>query len=91
VEPAADAELLRYVEEWFPALDAARSTAISCLYDNTPSDNFVIDRVGPITVAVGFCGQGFKFVPLIGEYVRELVTSGSSVPSRFRLASHVAS
>ncbi|MFG1815226.1 FAD-dependent oxidoreductase [Kribbella sp. NPDC049174] len=89
VEPKLDAELLRYVEEWFPGLDASRSTAISCLYDNTPTDNFVIDRVGPITVAVGFCGQGFKFVPLIGEYVRGLVTGEGTVPSRFRLSSHV--
>ena len=88
VEPESDAELLRYVEEWFPGLDAGRSTAISCLYDNTPTDSFVIDRVGPITVAVGFCGQGFKFVPLIGEYVRDLVTGEASVPSRFRLSSH---
>jgi len=89
VEPESDARLLRYVEEWFPGLDASRSTVISCLYDNTPTDNFVIDRVGPITVAVGFCGQGFKFVPLIGEYVRNLVTGGVSTPSRFRLSSHV--
>ena len=88
VEPESDARLLRYVEKWFPGLDASRSTAISCLYDNTPTDNFVIDRVGPITVAAGFCGQGFKFVPLIGEYVRDLVTGEASVPSRFRLSSH---
>lgn len=90
VEPESDAVLLRYVEKWFPGLDASRSTAISCLYDNTPTDNFVIDRVGPITVAAGFCGQGFKFVPLIGELVRGLVTGEASVPSRFRLSSHAA-
>jgi len=90
VEPERDAKLLRYVEDWFPGLDAGKSTAISCLYDNTPSDNFVIDRAGPITVAVGFCGQGFKFVPLIGTFVRDLVLGEATVPSRFRLASHAA-
>ncbi|MEV0287770.1 MULTISPECIES: FAD-dependent oxidoreductase [unclassified Kribbella] len=88
-EPERDKQLVRYVEEWFPGLDLTRSTAISCLYDNTPTDNFVIDRVGPITVAAGFCGQGFKFVPLVGEFVRGLVTGEASVPSRFRLSSHV--
>jgi sarcosine oxidase len=88
VEPARDARLLRYVEEWFPGLDTSRSTAISCLYDNTPTDNFVVDRVGPVTVAAGFCGQGFKFVPLIGEFVRDLVIGTASVPERFRLSSH---
>jgi sarcosine oxidase len=89
VEPERDAQLLRYVEDWFPGLDTSRSTAISCLYDNTPTDSFVIDRVGPITVAVGFCGQGFKFVPLVGEYMRDLVIGEAVVPSRFRLTSHV--
>lgn len=89
VEPELDSVLLRYVEKWFPGLDTSRSTAISCLYDNTPTDNFVIDRVGPITVAAGFCGQGFKFVPLVGEFVRDLVIGEASVPERFRLSSHV--
>ncbi|MEU4602802.1 FAD-dependent oxidoreductase [Kribbella sp. NPDC023972] len=88
VDPERDAQLIRYVEAWFPGLDTSRSTAISCLYDTTPTDNFVIDRVGPITVAVGFCGQGFKFVPLVGEHVRDLVIGGAAVPSRFRLSSH---
>jgi sarcosine oxidase len=88
VEPERDARLIKYVAEWFPGLDTSRSSTISCLYDNTPSDNFVIDRAGPITVAVGFCGQGFKFVPLVGALVRDLVIGEAVVPSRFRLASH---
>ncbi|MGW7680403.1 FAD-dependent oxidoreductase [Kribbella sp. NPDC054772] len=83
-EPQRDAELLRYVEQWYPGLDTDRSTAISCLYDNTPTSNFVIDRAGPITVAAGFSGQGFKFVPLVGALVRDLVTGGADAPARFR-------
>jgi len=88
IEPEADRELLRYVEEWFPGLDTAASTPISCVYDNTPSDDFVIDRIGPISLATGFCGQGFKFVPLVGEFVRDLVTGDGSAPQRFQLRSH---
>ncbi|TDO51281.1 sarcosine oxidase [Kribbella sp. VKM Ac-2527] len=90
VEPSADRELLRYVEEWFPGLDPNQSTAISCLYDNTPSDNFVIDRVGPISVATGFCGQGFKFVPLIAEFLTDLVTGDGAAPPRYQLRSHLS-
>lgn len=85
LDPAADAELLRYVEEWFPGLDPGDSTAISCLYDNTPDDRFVIDRVGPVTVATGFCGQGFKFVPLVARYVTDLVTGDGGPPADHRL------
>lgn len=90
VEPERDAKLVQYVDEWYPGLDSSKSTAISCLYDNTPKDNFVIDRAGPITVAVGFCGQGFKFVPLIGTFVRDLVIGDAAIPARFRLANHAA-
>ncbi|MGW6276742.1 FAD-dependent oxidoreductase [Kribbella sp. NPDC055071] len=89
VEPELDARLLRYVESWYPGLDTSRTTAISCLYDNTPSNNFVIDRAGPITVAVGFCGQGFKFVPLIGSFVRDLVIGAADIPAGFRVANHL--
>jgi sarcosine oxidase len=83
-EPERDAALLRYVEEWYPGLDPSRSTAISCLYDSTPTSDFVIDRAGPVTVAAGFSGQGFKFVPLVGAFVRDLVIGAAKAPDRFR-------
>lgn len=88
--PAAepDAALLRYVRDWFPGLDPDRSTPISCLYDLTARDTFVIDRAGPVTVAAGFCGQGFKFVPLVGRYVADLVTGQDPVPATFALRAH---
>jgi sarcosine oxidase len=89
-EPKADAALLLYVADWLPGLDPNRSTPISCLYDTTPRDTFVIDRVGPITVAVGFCGQGFKFAPLVGQYVTDLVTIGSPAPLKYRLVAHAS-
>lgn len=89
LDPVADAELMRYVEEWLPGLDPARSTPIRCLYDNTPNDTFVIDRAGPVTVATGFCGQGFKFVPLVARYVTDLVTGDGGPPGNYRLAAHL--
>ena len=76
VEPVRDAELVAYVGKWFPGLDLERSEAISCLYDNTSLDEFVIERHGPISVAVGFHGEGFKFVPLVARYLTDLVTGG---------------
>ncbi len=85
VEPARDAELVAYVREWFPGLDVTRSEAISCLYDNTERGDFIIDRRGPISVAAGFHGEGFKFVPLVARYLRELVTGSGAAPEVFRL------
>ncbi|MET9344007.1 FAD-dependent oxidoreductase [Nonomuraea sp. NPDC003804] len=87
-EARADRELLEYVSTWLPGLDPAGSTPISCLYDNTPRDTFVIDRKGPISVATGFCGQGFKFVPLVGHYLTALVTGRGTAPAGYALAAH---
>jgi sarcosine oxidase len=85
IEPARDAALIAYAREWFPGVDVTRSEAISCLYDNTTRGDFVIDRRGPISVAAGFHGEGFKFVPLVARYLTDLVTGSGSVPDVFRL------
>jgi sarcosine oxidase len=85
VEPGRDAALVAYVREWFPGLDVTRSEAISCLYDNTARGHFIIDRRGVISVAAGFHGEGFKFVPLVARYLRDLVTGAGTAPEVFRL------
>lgn len=85
VEPTRDAALIAYVREWFPGVDVTRSEAISCLYDSTTRSDFVIDRRGPISVATGFHGEGFKFVPLVARYLTDLVTGTGSVPGVFKL------
>ncbi|GAA4723559.1 N-methyl-L-tryptophan oxidase [Phytohabitans rumicis] len=77
-----------YVRRWLPGLDPDTATPISCLYDNTASSDFVLDRVGPVTVTTGFSGHGFKFVPAIGRIVADLVTGAAPAPARFSLAAH---
>jgi sarcosine oxidase len=46
----------------------------TCLYTRTPDEDFVLDRVGPLVVASPCSGHGFKFTPLIGEVLADLVT-----------------
>ena len=58
---------------------------ISCLYDITPTEDFVLDRVGRVTLATGFSGHGFKFGPVLGELLADLV-DGADALDRFRLA-----
>jgi sarcosine oxidase len=82
-------QMLRgYVERWLPGLDPDAAAPLTCLYDNTTEGDFVIDRVGPLTVATGFSGHGFKFVPMIGRILADLVTGAAPAPARFRLAAH---
>lgn len=82
--PEEAARLQAYVERFVPGVDASRPTFISCLYDNSPDEDFVIDRRGPLTVATGFSGHGFKFAPLLGEMLADLATGGGPHP-RFAL------
>ena len=47
--------------------------------DNTPDRHFVIARhpqCSNVTVACGFSGHGFKFVPVVGEILADLCLEG---------------
>lgn len=76
--------LQEYVATWVPGVDASQPTFISCLYDNTPTDDFVIDRCGDVTIATGFSGHGFKFGPAIGALIADLTEGATTLP-RFAL------
>ena len=55
--------------------------ALTCMYTNTPDEHFVIaahPRHEHVTVACGFSGHGFKFVPVVGEILADLATSGTT-------------
>uniref|UniRef100_UPI0036F34049 FAD-dependent oxidoreductase n=1 Tax=Fodinicola feengrottensis TaxID=435914 RepID=UPI0036F34049 len=82
----ADRALRAYVQDWFPGLDAQDSTPVSCLYDNTASADFVIDQLGPVTVACGFSGHGFKFAPAIGQLLAGMALGTARPPDRFTQA-----
>lgn len=86
-EPRQLAALQDYVREWVPGVDADALTPISCTYATTPDSNFVIDRVGPVAVAAGFSGHGFKFVPAIGRLLADL-TIDKDAPKLFSFRSH---
>jgi len=67
------------LEQYIP--DAAgRLLAIrTCLYTNTPDGHFIIDRHprhDNVTIACGFSGHGFKFVPAVGEALADLAATG---------------
>jgi glycine/D-amino acid oxidase-like deaminating enzyme len=69
------------------------------MYTTTPDEHFVIathpDHT-QVTVACGFSGHGFKFVPVVGEILADLATDGGTAhpialfdPRRPALASEV--
>jgi len=64
-----------------PAADGPLVHAEVCLYANVPDETFVIDR-HPAAPGVAFAsacsGHGYKFAPVIGEMLADLVTDGFS-------------
>jgi sarcosine oxidase len=57
----------------------------------TPDGDFILDRLpgaSAVIVASPCSGHGFKFAPVIGEIIADLVTQGVTPNdfSRFRLA-----
>lgn len=64
-----------------PGLDGPHIHSATCMYSNTPDEHFVIARhpeATNVTVACGFSGHGFKFVPVVGEILADLATTGST-------------
>ena len=55
--------------------------AVTCMYTNSVDEHFVIGRHPGherVTVACGFSGHGFKFVPVVGEILADLATTGAT-------------
>jgi sarcosine oxidase len=53
----------------------------TCMYTNTPDENFILDFVPgyqDIVVATGFSGHGFKFASVVGEIMADLAMKGST-------------
>jgi sarcosine oxidase len=51
------------------------------MYTNTVDEHFVIANHpdhGQVTVACGFSGHGFKFVPVVGEILADLATTNGT-------------
>ena len=82
----ADVDAIRAaVRRFVPAADGRCRGSVVCLYTNTPDEHFWIDRhpgQPNVLVASPCSGHGFKFAPVIGEILADLVEGR---PARFDL------
>jgi len=89
---AADEALIRAaIAAHLPAANGRMIAAKTCLYTMTPDGDFLIDRLpgAPQVIVASPCsGHGFKFAPVIGEILADLLTRGTTRHdiARFRLA-----
>ncbi|MBS1693560.1 MAG: N-methyl-L-tryptophan oxidase [Actinobacteria bacterium] len=75
------ADMREQISELVPALDGPCVHSATCMYSNTPDEHFVIARhpdAANVTIACGFSGHGFKFVPVVGEILADLATTGAT-------------
>ncbi len=68
--------ILEFVRKHVSGVEPESIGQVDCLYEKSPDNDFVVDRATEdprIAYAVGLSGHGFKFAPIIGEFLAESV------------------
>ena len=98
--PTSITSVQGFINECMPALRDARmvdvQNADQCSYDLVADDDFILGAIPGLpgaAVGAGWRGTGYKFAPLIGKTLTELVFEGTTVedisrfaPSRFEVS-----
>jgi len=74
-------DIAHRARRFFPHLSERLLKAGTCMYAAAPDDAFVLGPLGgtpQVVLACGFSGHGFKFVPVVGEIVADLVQTGTT-------------
>ncbi len=79
--PEEAAWLRSQLERRLPEADGGIQAALTCLYTNTPDEQFVVDlhpEFPNVVVCSACSGHGFKFTSVVGEAVADLAVQGST-------------
>jgi monomeric sarcosine oxidase len=75
------AEITVFAQSRFHGIDALPFSASACLYTVSPDAQMILDRVPDhpgVAIFAGDSGRGFKFAPLCGRVLVDLVTTGET-------------
>ncbi|KAM6242194.1 peroxisomal sarcosine oxidase [Porphyrio hochstetteri] len=67
--------LSSFISSYLPGLEPQPAVVETCLYTNTPDEDFILDRhpkFSNIVIGAGFSGHGFKLAPVVGKLLCEL-------------------
>ncbi|MEP6644887.1 MAG: N-methyl-L-tryptophan oxidase [Acidobacteriaceae bacterium] len=81
IRPADEQSIRKRLAKTIPALAGRMLRAETCLYTMTPDEHFLLGTLPEtprVSIATGFSGHGFKFAPVIGEIMADLVLKGST-------------
>jgi sarcosine oxidase len=80
------ARLVAHVERNYPGLAPEPYAGTTCIFTNTPDEDFVIDGTDGITVVSPCSGHGAKFAPVIGALAADVATGTSPALPRFSVS-----
>jgi glycine/D-amino acid oxidase-like deaminating enzyme len=89
VDPATRQGVVAFTARTLPGLRPDPVNETTCLYTNTASQDFILDRQGPLVIGSACSGHGAKFAPLTGEILADLATGKPAPDARFTLAAHL--
>jgi len=73
--------LREFADRYMPAGTGPTMQLATCLYTNTPDEDFILD-VHPdherVVVGAGFSGHGFKFASVVGEVLADLAEDATT-------------
>jgi sarcosine oxidase len=81
VSSTDEAAIRAPLAQYLPAANGRLLRAETCLYTMTPDETFIIDHMPGfphVVIASPCCGHGFKFSPVVGEIVADLIMRGTS-------------
>lgn len=79
LQPNDGERIHKFIANHLPALGDQVSRHSICMYSMTPDEHFVIDHHPEskrVAFAAGFSGHGFKFAPLVGSILADLLLDG---------------
>jgi sarcosine oxidase len=81
ISPDDIAEVARFADEYMPFANRRVRKTLACMYTMTPDNHFIIDShpaFENLVYATGFSGHGFKFAPVVGEILADMVLTGGT-------------
>ncbi|GAB3270710.1 FAD-dependent oxidoreductase [Kineosporia babensis] len=85
IDPANRRRVVDYVRRYLPGLEPEPYAETTCLFTNTPTEDFVIDGMDGVTVLSACSGHGAKFAPVLGELAADVVLGTAEMPREFRV------
>jgi glycine/D-amino acid oxidase-like deaminating enzyme len=81
-DPAMAEQLRAWVEQHLPGMTKGLTAVESCLYTNSPDEQFIFERNGGIIAGAVCNGQGFSLAPETGRRLVELALEPAGVAPR---------